>query len=158
MSVLDEFKEFAVKGSVIDMAVGFIIGTALTSVVNSLVKDIFTPLLGLFTAGIHFENLFLILKVGEKGGPYATLLQAQADNAITLNIGLFLNSVLSFIIVSVALFFFVRTSNRLKRPKVVSADQINTKECPRCFSAISLKATRCPFCTSDINFVASDKG
>ena len=84
MSVLNEFKEFAVRGSVIDMAVGFIIGTALTSVVNSLVKDIFTPLLGLLTAGVHFEDIFLILKAGEKGGPYATLLKVLLIQAQVL--------------------------------------------------------------------------
>lgn len=150
MSVLKEFKEFAVKGDVVDMGVGIVIGAAFTSVVNSLVKDVFTPLLSVFIAGINFADWFVTINEGVKGGPYLSLAQAQADNAITLNIGLFLNAVISFSIVAMVLFFVIRAINRLKRPEKVTADPIATRECPFCYSTISTKAVRCPFCTAEI--------
>ena len=117
MKLLNEFKEFAVKGNVVDMGVGIVIGAAFTSVVNSLVKDVFTPLLGLALAGIDFTNWFITLKLGKSGGPYSTLAQAQADSAVTLNFGQFLNSIISFLIVAFVLFFLIRTINRLKQPQ-----------------------------------------
>ena len=150
MKLLKEFKEFAVKGDVVDMGVGIVIGAAFTSIVNSLVKDVFTPFLALLTTGVNFGNWFIILRKGDKGGPYTTLMQAQADNAITLNIGSFLNSVISFLIVAIVLFFVIRAINRLKRPENVTADPVATKECPYCFSVISSKATKCPFCTTQL--------
>ena len=150
MKILKEFKEFAVKGSVIDMGVGLVVGAAFTSIVNSLVKDIFTPFLSLFTTGTNFTNWFIILSEGEKGGPYSTLAQAQIDDAVTLNVGSFLNSVISFLLIAAVLFIFIRAINRLRRPANATADPAKTKECPYCFSIVPIKATRCPFCTSHI--------
>ncbi|MBD3271494.1 MAG: large conductance mechanosensitive channel protein MscL [Elusimicrobia bacterium] len=147
--MIRELKEFAVKGNVVDMAVGIIIGAAFTSVVNSLVKDILNPLLGIVTRGVNFNNLFIILKHGVTKGPYASLAEAQADGALTVNIGLFISACISFTLVSSVLFFIVKSINKLKRPKVVTTDQITTKECSRCFSTINIKASRCPYCTSD---------
>ncbi|MGD8741803.1 MAG: large conductance mechanosensitive channel protein MscL [Granulosicoccaceae bacterium] len=150
MKLLNEFKEFAVKGDVVDMGVGIVIGAAFTSIVNSMVKDIFTPVLAMFTTGVNFGNWFFTLREGDKGGPYTSIAQAQADNAITINIGLFINSAISFIIVAAVLFFIIRAINRIRRPQEVTADPAKTKECPHCFSSISIKATRCPFCTAYI--------
>jgi large conductance mechanosensitive channel len=150
MKILKEFKEFAVKGDAVGMGVGIVIGAAFTAIVNSLVKDIFTPFLALLTTGVNFSNWFITLREGGKGGPYTSLVQAQADNAVTLNIGTFLNAVISFFIVAVVLFFIIRAINRLKRPEQVTVDPIKTKECPYCFSVVSINATRCPFCTSEI--------
>ena len=150
MKILKEFKEFAVKGNVVDMGVGIVIGAAFTSIINSLVKDIFTPFLSVLTTGVDFTNWFIILAGGEKGGPYSTLAQAQADNAVTINIGSFLNNVISFLIVAVVLFLLIRVINRLRRPENVTADPEKIKECPFCFSIVSIMATRCPFCTSQI--------
>ena len=150
MSIVQEFKEFAVKGNVVDMGVGIVIGAAFTSVVNSLVKDVFTPLLGLALAGIDFTNWFITLKLGKSGGPYSTLDQAQADSAVTLNFGQFLNSIISFLIVAFVLFFLIRTINRLKQEEEPVADAPKKRQCPYCFSVVPEKASRCPFCTSDI--------
>ncbi|MBD3671236.1 MAG: large conductance mechanosensitive channel protein MscL [Gammaproteobacteria bacterium] len=148
--MLREFKEFAVKGNVVDMGVGVVIGAAITGVVQSMVKDIFTPFVSLFTTRIHTANWFIVIREGKQGGPYDTLLQAQTDAALTVNIGNFFNALVSFLIVAVILFFFIRGINRLKRPSQVIADPVDTKECPFCFNIISRKATRCPYCTSDL--------
>ena len=151
MKLLKEFREFAIKGNVVDMGVGIVIGAAFTSVVNSLVKDIFTPLLGMMLAGIDFTNLFLVLRQGKHGGPYTSLVQANADDAVTLNFGQFLNSTISFIIVAFVLFFLIRAINRLKNTAEPKADTPAGRECPYCYSVVPEKASRCPFCTSDIS-------
>ena len=150
MKIINEFKEFAVKGNAVDMGVGIVIGAAFTSIVNSLVKDIMTPLLGVFTSGVDFANWFITLKEGEAGGPYSNLAAAQADSALTLNFGLFLNAALTFLIVAWVLFFIICSINSLKRPVQVTADPVKTKECPYCFSNITFEATRCPLCTSHL--------
>ena len=150
MKIVDEFKEFAVKGNVVDMGVGIVIGAAFTSVVNSLVKDIFTPLIGSITTGVNFSNWFITLKQGKNGGPYSTLIDAQADNAITINLGQFVNATISFLIVAMILFLFIRSINKLKRPTHVTADPVKTRECPYCLSTIAIAARRCAFCTSEI--------
>jgi large conductance mechanosensitive channel len=150
MSLLNEFKQFAVKGNVVDMGVGIVIGAAFTSVVNSLVKDLFTPLLGLALAGIDFTNWFVTLKSGKGGGPYSTLAQAQADSAVTLNFGQFLNSIISFLIVAFVLFFLIRAINRLKQATETPVEEVKKRVCPYCFSVVADNATRCPHCTSDI--------
>jgi len=149
-NMLREFREFAIKGSVVDMGVGVVIGSAMTNIVQSLVKDIFTPFVSLFTTGINSTGWFFVLRAGKHGGPYASLAKAQADAAITLNIGSFFNALVSFLVVAVILFFFIRAINRLRRPAQVSADPADTKECPYCFNTISTKATRCPYCTSEL--------
>lgn len=151
MKIINEFKEFAVKGNAVDMGVGIVIGAAFTSIVNSLVKDIMTPLLGVFTSGVDFTNWFITMKAGQSGGPYTTLAEAQADNALTLNFGLFLNAGISFLIMAWVLFLIIRSINSLKRPVQVTADPVKTKECPHCMSNIALEASRCPLCTSHLD-------
>lgn len=134
-----EFKEFAVKGNVIDMAVGIIIGAAFGKIVSSFVNDILMPPVGLLLGKVDFSSLFLNLS----GKPYDSLAGAKAAGAATINYGLFLNTVTDFIIVAFAIFLLVKQINRLKRgPEAVS------KQCPYCLSKIALKATRCPCCTS----------
>jgi large conductance mechanosensitive channel len=151
--MLKEFREFAVKGNVIDMAVGIIIGAAFTTIVNSLVRDVFTPLISLATGGLNFTNQFLVLREGPGGGDYNTLEQAQAAGAVTLNYGLFLNALLSFLIVAVATFVLVRNINRLKNlayhPSETAGPPM-VKDCPFCLSKVPLPATRCPACTSQL--------
>lgn len=150
--MLKEFREFAVKGNVVDMAVGIIIGAAFTSIVNSLVSDVFTPLIGLATGGMNFANQFLVLRDGPGGGIYHTLEQAQAAGAVTLNYGLFFNAMLSFLIVAFATFLLIRNINRLKNlayPQETAATP-TVKECPYCLSKVPLPATRCPACTSQL--------
>lgn len=150
--MLKEFKEFAMRGNVVDMAVGIIIGAAFGAIVKSLVTDILMPPIGLMLGNVDFTDLFLTLKEGaEKAGPYATLADARAAGAVTLNVGVFANEVISFLIVAFAVFLLVRSINRLKRePATAPAAAPTTKECPYCLSAIPLKATRCPHCTSQL--------
>jgi len=146
-----EFKEFAVRGNVIDMAVGIIIGAAFTTVVQSLVKDILMPPLGLLTSEIDFANAFLVLKEGVTPGPYATLQIAQEAGAVVLRYGNFINAAISFAFVSFAVFLLVRYINKLKSPKQ-SPEPVSPKikKCSFCFSDIPVEATRCPHCTSEL--------
>lgn len=148
--MLKEFKEFAVRGNVVDMAVGIIIGGAFGTIVKSLVNDILMPPIGLLLGGVDFANFFAVLKPGTTPGPYSVLADAQAAGAVSLNYGLFLNAVISFLIVAFAVFLLVRTVNRLRRQEEAAPVQATTKECPYCASAIPLKATRCPHCTSEL--------
>jgi large conductance mechanosensitive channel len=143
-----EFKEFAMRGNVVDMAVGIIIGAAFGAVVKSLVTDIITPPIGLLLGNADFSNLFVTLKAGKVAGPYATIAAAQAAGAVTLNLGVFINTIISFVIVAFAVFLLIRGLNRLQREP--SAPPAPTKECPHCLSEIPLKATRCPHCTSEL--------
>jgi len=145
-----EFKEFAVKGNVVDMAVGIIIGAAFGAIVKSLVSDMLMPPLGLLLGNVDFSNLFVVLKEGATVAPYASLDEAQKAGAVTINYGLFVNSVISFVIVAFAVFMLIRSINRLKREEVAAPAEVTTKECPYCYSAIPLKATRCPNCTSEL--------
>jgi large conductance mechanosensitive channel len=142
-----DFKEFAMRGSVVDMAVGIIIGAAFGTVVKSLVADVLMPPIGLFLGNVDFTNLFITLKAGKVAGPYASLAAAQAAGAVTLNLGVFINTVVSFVIVAYAVFLVVRGINRLRREQEAPA-ATDTRECPYCLSAIPLRATRCPHCTS----------
>ena len=146
-----EFKEFAVKGNVIDMAVGIIIGAAFTSVVQSLVKDILLPLLGMLTYNIDFSRAFFVLREGSVPGPYLSLQAAQESGAVVLTYGVFINAAVSFLLVSFAVFLLVRYINRLKRPGSTPEPVLPTiKKCPFCFSDIIIEATRCPYCTSQL--------
>ena len=147
LEVLKEFKEFAVRGNVIDMAVGIIIGAAFGKIVNSLVQDVVMPPVGVLIGGIDFSNHFINLS----GKSYATLAEAQAAGAATLNHGIFLNTILSFIIVAFCVFFLVKQVNRLKRKEDVTSVAPTQKSCQYCFTSISIKATRCPFCTSELS-------
>lgn len=143
-----EFREFAVKGNVIDMAVGIIIGAAFGAIVKSLVSDLLMPPLGLILGNADFSNFFLLLKPGKTlAGPYATLADAQKAGAVTLNYGLFINSLISFLIVAFAIFLLVRAINRLRREEE-PAPEPQTKDCPFCLMAIPEKAIKCSHCTS----------
>ncbi|MFB9868575.1 large-conductance mechanosensitive channel protein MscL [Vreelandella sulfidaeris] len=146
-----EFREFAVKGNVVDMAVGIIIGGAFTLIVQSLVRDVMNPVIGLLVGGIDFSRLFFVLREGSVSAPYATLAEAQAAGAVTLNLGLFLNAVVSFTIVALAVFMLVRAINRLKREEVEAPKSPVEKACPYCFMTVPIKATRCGHCTSDLS-------
>jgi len=151
MGVIKEFKEFAIKGNVMDMAVGIIIGAAFGTFVKSLVDDVLMPPFGLLLGNVDLSNLFVVLKDGAKAlGEYATLADAKADGAVTINYGLFINSIISFVIVAFALFLLIKTMNRLKREQPAPAAAPTTKNCPHCFSTIHIKAVRCPNCTAQI--------
>lgn len=141
-----EFKEFAVKGNAIDMAVGLVIGAAFGSIVTSLVTDILMPPLGLLMGKVDFTNLFLVLAGGSTPGPYPTLQAARQAGAVTLNVGIFINAVISFLIVSFSVFLLVKGISRLR-----AAPAADAKECPFCFSKIPAQATRCPQCTSQLS-------
>lgn len=145
-----EFKEFALRGSVIDMAVGIIIGAAFGTIVNSLVSDIIMPPIGLLLSNVDFSSLFIVLKHGKVPGPYGSIADAKAAGAVTLNYGLFINTIISFIIVAFAVFLLIRNINRLKRLEEVPPSVPTTKECPYCLSVIPVKAVRCAHCTSEL--------
>ena len=139
-----EFKEFAMRGNVLDMAVGIVIGAAFGRIITSLVNDILMPPIGLLLGKVDFSTLFLNIS----GKSYATLAEAKAAGAATINYGMFLNTVIDFLIVALVIFLMVRQINRWKKP--VPAPAPSTKECPYCVSAIPVKATRCPNCTSEL--------
>lgn len=144
------------RGNVIDMAVGIIIGAAFGKIVDSLVKDIIMPPIGLLLGKVDFSNLYLILKEGAKAGPYDSLAAAQAAGAVTMNIGVFINVLISFIIVAFAVFILIKGINNLqaKMDKKEAAEaakkEPTTKQCPYCCEEIPLKAVKCPFCTADL--------
>jgi large conductance mechanosensitive channel len=142
-----EFKEFALKGSVLDMAVGIVIGAAFGAIVSSLVADVIMPPIGLLLGKVDFSNLFVVLKEGAAAGPYASLAAAKEAGAVTLNLGVFINTIISFLIIALAVFLVVRQINKMRR-KAEAEGAPATKECPYCYSAVSIKAVRCPFCTS----------
>ena len=148
--MLKEFKEFAMRGNVIDMAVGIIIGVAFGTIVKSLVADVIMPPIGLLLGNVDFTNLFVVLREGSAAGPYASLAEAQKVGAVTINYGTFVNTIISFLIVAFAVFLLIRQINKLKWQKEAPPAEPTTKECPHCFSTISIKATRCPQCTSEL--------
>jgi large conductance mechanosensitive channel len=145
-----EFKEFVMRGNVMDMAVGIIIGSAFGVIVKSLVDDIIMPPIGLLLGGVDFANLFALLKAGSPAGPYASLADAKAAGAVTINYGMFVNVVITFLIVAFVVFLLVRGISRLKRKEEAPPPEPTTKECPYCLSAIPIKATRCAYCTSEL--------
>ena len=146
--MLKEFKEFAMKGNVIDMAVGIIIGAAFGTIIKSLVDDILMPPIGLLLGNVDFSNLFLIIKEGKVAGPYSSLAAAKAAGAVSVNIGIFINTIISFLIVAFSVFLVIKNVNRMK--KEPPPPDPATKDCPFCYSAIPIKATRCPNCTSEL--------
>jgi large conductance mechanosensitive channel len=148
--VIKEFKEFIMRGNVMDMAVGIIIGAAFGGIVGSLVNDVIMPPIGLLLGKVDFANLFAVLKPGATPGPYASVAAAKAAGAVTLNFGLFINTIINFIIVGFAIFLLVKGVNQLKRQKPAPAAAPTTRDCPYCFSAVPIKATRCPHCTSEL--------
>ena len=144
--MLKEFKDFIMRGNVLDLAVAVIIGTAFGKVIGSLVTDILMPPLGLILGKVDFNNLYINMS----GTPYASLAEAQAAGAPTLNYGVFINTIINFVIVAAAIFLIVRLANRLQRLRPAEKPAPTTKECPYCISSIPVKATRCPNCTSEI--------
>jgi large conductance mechanosensitive channel len=145
-----EFKEFVMRGNVLDMAVGIVIGAAFGTIVQSLVKDVIMPPIGLVLGNIDFSNIFTVLKSGDVPGPYATLADAQAAGAVTMNWGVFIMTILSFLIIAFAIFLIIKQVNRLKREEEAPPAEPTTKQCPFCFSEIAIEASRCPFCTSQL--------
>jgi large conductance mechanosensitive channel len=144
-----EFKEFALKGNVVDMAVGIVIGGAFGTIVKSLVDDVLMPPIGLLLGGVDFSNFFAVLKEGaQAAAPYASLAAAKTAGAVTINYGLFINSVISFTIVAFALFMVIKAMNATRRKEAPAEPK--TKDCKFCFSTIPIKATRCPQCTSEL--------
>lgn len=145
--MLKEFKEFALKGSLIDMAVGIVLGVAFGALINSFVKDVLMPPLGLFLNS-DFSNLFIVLREGATPGPYATLEAARQAAAITLNYGLFINFLVNFLIIAFAMFLLL--SYIVMRKKEAKAPEAATKECPWCLSTVPVNARRCSHCTSNL--------
>ena len=145
-----EFKEFAMKGNVLDMAIGIVIGGAFGTIVKSLVADVIMPPIGLLLGGVDFSNLFAVVKQGAPAGPYTALADAQAAGAVTINYGVFSNSVISFLIVAFAVFMLVKSINAMRRKEEAPPAEPTTKECPFCATEIAIKATRCPNCTSEL--------
>lgn len=147
--MLKEFKEFAIKGNAIDMAVGVIIGAAFGSIVTSLVKDIIMPPVGLLTGGLDYSNKFVVLKDAPGGGVFATAAEAAKAGAVTWNYGNFVTLLVNFLIVAFCVFLLVRALQRLKRSHS-GEDEPVSKDCPYCAMTIPIKATRCPHCTSEM--------
>ena len=146
-----EFKEFAMRGSVVDMAVGIVIGAAFGTIVKSFVDDVLMPPIGLLLGNVDFSNLFITLKDGAKAaGPYASLAAAKAAGAVTLNLGVFINTIISFIIVAFAVFLVIKGINRMKREQEEPSAEPTSKDCPFCFTSIPIQASRCPHCTSQL--------
>jgi large conductance mechanosensitive channel len=148
--MLKEFKEFAMRGNVVDMAVGIIIGAAFGTIVKSLVDDILMPPIGLLLGRVDFSNLFLVIKHGAVAGSFATVAEAHKAGAVTINYGIFINTVISFLIVAFSVFILIRGINKLKRAEETPSAEPTTKECPKCYSTISINASRCAFCTSEL--------
>ncbi|MCB1687493.1 MAG: large conductance mechanosensitive channel protein MscL [Halioglobus sp.] len=148
--MLQEFKKFAMRGNVVDMAVGIIIGGAFGTIVKSLVNDVIMPPIGLLLGGVDFSDLFVTLKEGAVTGPYSTLAAAQEAGAVTISYGLFINSVISFLIVAFAVFLLIKSINKLQTEEPEPEEEVTTKECPFCVTSIAIQATRCPNCTSTL--------
>jgi large conductance mechanosensitive channel len=145
-SFMKEFREFISRGSVIDLAVGIIIGTAFTAIVNSLVNDVIMPPIGYVLGDVDFSNLYINLS----GGSYDSLAAAKEAGAATVNYGAFINTVINFLIIAFVIFVLIRQINRLQREEEEAPAEPTTKECPYCYSAIPIPATRCPQCTSQL--------
>ena len=151
--MLKDFKTFITRGNVVDLAVGIVIGVAFGAIVSSFVKDIIMPPIGLALGDADFSNLFVVLKEGTVAGPYASLAAAQEAGAISINYGVFINTIINFLILAAVVFFFIvrpiaKMHERQKAKEEAPAP--NTKECPYCFTSISINATRCPNCTSEL--------
>lgn len=148
--MLKEFKEFAMRGNVLDMAVGIIIGASFGKIITSIVSDVIMPPIGLMMGQVDFSDFFVVLSGETAGKTLKTVADAKAAGLVTINYGLFLNTVIDFLIVAFVIFMLIKQINRLKKPETVPAAAPSTKECAYCCSAIPLKAVRCPNCTSEI--------
>lgn len=147
--MLQEFKKFAMRGNVVDMAVGIIIGGAFGTIVKSLVADVLMPPIGLLLGGVDFANFFITLKEGATAGPYSSLATAQEAGAVVISYGVFINAVISFLIVAFAVFLLIRAINKLQEEEA-PPEEPTTKDCPFCMTTIAISATRCPNCTSEL--------
>ncbi len=148
--MLKEFKEFAMRGNVMDMAIGIIIGAAFSPIIGSLVGDIIMPPIGLLLGNVDFSNLFMVLREGATAGPYASVAVAKAAGAVTVNYGLFINTIINFMIVAFAIFMMIKAMNKMKREQPAPAAAPTTKECPACLMTIPIRATKCGHCTSAV--------
>lgn len=148
--MFQEFKDFAMRGNVVDMAVGIVIGAAFSIIIKSLVADMIMPPIGLLMGGVDFSNLHIVLQAGKEVGPYLSIADAKAVGAVTINYGAFIMTIISFIIVAFALFMVIRTMNRLKKEEEAPPAEPTTKDCPHCLSTIPIKAIRCGHCTSEL--------
>ena len=150
--MLQDFKAFIMRGNVVDMAVGVVIGASFGGIVKSLVDDVLMPPIGLLLGRVDFTNLYLTLREGAVPGPYTALAEAKKAGAVTLNLGLFANAVINFLIVAMAIYLVVRAVNRLRDMQKAAEPvaEATTRPCPFCASEISLKAVRCPHCTSQL--------
>lgn len=150
--MLKDFKEFMMRGNVVDMAVGIVIGASFGGIVKSLVDDVLMPPIGLLLGRVDFSNLYLTLRDGPVPGPYSALAEAKKAGAVTLNLGVFANTVINFVIVGLAIFLVVRSVNRLREMNKATEPEAapTMRDCPFCASSISIKAVRCPHCTSSL--------
>lgn len=148
---LNEFKDFAVKGNVVDLAIAVVVGGAFGKIVTSLVNDIIMPPIGLLLGGVDFSNLYVVIKEGTVASPYLSLAAAQEAGAVTINYGMFINYLITFIIVALVMFLIIKGMNSLKKKEEAAPAEPTTKECPHCCTEIPIKATRCPHCTSQLD-------
>jgi large conductance mechanosensitive channel len=149
--MLQDFKAFIMRGNVIDMAVGIIVGVAFGAVISSLVKDVIMPPIGLALGNVDFANLFVVLRENPLSpGPYLSLADAQAAGAVTINYGVFINAIVNLLIIAAAVFFLIVRPIARLQARTKKAEAPTTKECPYCITAIPIKATRCPHCTSEL--------
>jgi len=155
--MIKDFKAFIMRGSVVDMAVGIIVGAAFSPIVSSFVNDVIMPPIGLLLGKVDFQNLFAVLKEGKTAGPYSTLAIAKEAGAVTINYGIFINTIITFLIIAAVVFFFIvrpvgqmRAREAAKAAATAAPAVPATKECPFCHTAIPVKATRCPNCTSEL--------
>jgi large conductance mechanosensitive channel len=151
--MLNDFKAFIMRGNVVDLAVGIVIGLAFGAIISSFVKDVLMPPIGLALGNVDFTNLFAVLKEGTVAGPYASLAAAQEAGAVSINYGLFINTIVSFVIIAAVIFFLVVRPIEKMRARQKAAEEAaapTTKECPYCHTNIPIKATRCPNCTSEL--------
>ncbi|MEZ4384117.1 MAG: large conductance mechanosensitive channel protein MscL [Nannocystaceae bacterium] len=145
-----EFKSFAVRGNLVDMAIGITVGAAFGTIAKSLVSDVVMPPISLMLAGVKLHNLFVVLKPGDPGGPYSTLADATKAGAVTINYGVFIDNLLAFLVVAFAVFLLVRAYERMRQKEPPEPPKASEKECPFCASKVPLRASRCPFCTSEL--------
>jgi large conductance mechanosensitive channel len=146
-----EFKEFAMRGNVVDMAVGIVIGAAFGTIIKSLVSDVIMPPIGMLMSGVDFSDMFMVLKEGaDAAAPYLSLQAAKDAGAVTLNYGAFINTVISFLIVAFAIFMVIKGMNSMQKQEEEAPAEPTTKSCPHCVTDIPIKAKRCPNCTSEV--------
>ncbi len=148
--MLQEFKKFAMRGNVLDMAIGIIIGAAFSPIVKSLVDNVVMPPIGMLLGGVDFSNLFMVLKEGAVAAPYGTLAAAQEAGAVTIDYGVFFNTVVNFLIVAFAVFMMVKAINSWQKPEEEEPAEPTTKDCSYCYTTIPIQASRCPHCTSEL--------